>query len=136
VGEWFSIEVFDGPFTARSWAEAHGDALTGAALAEGATDWSWHHHRWGLVLEIELPDEAAWERFRAAAPTRAALDAAPDPVMGLIVHRGRGGSSGVRWPRKPRPFRGSGAVSLPLPPPLDEELVGAGGPSRPAVLVH
>jgi hypothetical protein len=91
------------------------DALSGAALSSGATDWSWHRHSWGVVFETEFVDEAAWEAFRELASVRAALDAVPDPVSGLIVYRGRGGSAGSAEPRKPRPMIGSGSAELPLP---------------------
>ena len=130
--EWFSIEVLDGPFSARSWQASHGDALTFGAQLEGGTDWEWHQHPWGLVWEVTFPDEAAWERFRQLTSTRAALDAVPDPILGLIVHRGRGGSSGSRLPRRPRPFAGAGAVALPVPEDLEPEPMG---PHRPAALI-
>ncbi len=50
-------------------------------------------------------------------------DAAPDPVKGLLVHRGRGGAAGTRLPRRPRPLAGAGAVELPEPDPdpIEEE---------------
>ena len=116
---WMSIEVFDGAFGAGRWAEAYGDGLVEAALAGGALDWDWHQHSWGVVFEVAFEDEAAWERFRASIAVQAALDAVPDPVSGLIVYRGRGGSAGRPLPRKPRPLSGSGAAALPLP--LDDE---------------
>lgn len=124
MGEWFSIEVLNGATPAVSWFHAYGDLLAGTAISRGATDWQWQHHTWGHVLEIEFRDEADWEAFRALPAVIAALDAVPDPVNGLLVHRGRGGSSGARWPRRPRPLRGSGAASLPLPEvaDTDEEL--------------
>jgi hypothetical protein len=50
--------------------------------------------RLGAVLEVELPDEVAWDRLLAAPAVRAALDAVPDPIGGLLAHRGRGGGSG------------------------------------------
>ncbi|HVM07411.1 MAG TPA: hypothetical protein VM345_03025 [Acidimicrobiales bacterium] len=112
---WFSIEVFDGAFGASSWADAHGDALVEQALLSGAADWEWHTTRWGVVFEVAFTDEEAWERFRTTPGVTAALDAVPDPVSGLIIYKGRGGSSGKRDPRKPRPLIGSGAASLPLP---------------------
>jgi len=46
---------------------------------------------------------------------QAALDAVPDPVSGLIVYKGRGGSAGRLRPRRPRPLAGAGAVALPIP---------------------
>ena len=131
MGEWFSIEVFDGGSSAQRWADVHGDSLIYAAQEEGLTDWSWHRHPWGVVLEVELPDERAWDRLRESPAVRAALDAVPDPVTGLILYRGRGGSSGTRQPRRPKPFAGAGAVALPFP--VEEEMVGP-EPRRQLVL--
>lgn len=110
-----SIEVLDGASSASLWAEAHGDYLIEAALTGGASDWAWHRHTWGVVLELAFEDEAAWERFSALPGVVAALDSVPDPVSGLIVYRGRGGSSGRAQPRKPKPLVGSGSAALPLP---------------------
>jgi hypothetical protein len=115
VSEWFSIEVLDGSSSARAWREAYGDAVVAAAHTEGVSDWVWQEFGWGLVLEMELPDEFAWDRLLAAVAVRAALDAVPDPVGGLLIYRGRGGSAGVRWPRRPHPVAGAGAVALPEP---------------------
>ncbi len=115
MGEWFSIEVLDGTFPAGTWAESHGDALIWAAQEHGVTDWTWHHHSWGVILEIELADDVAWDAFREAPAVRASLDAVPDPTFGLILHRGRGGSSGTREPRPRRPLSGAGAEALPVP---------------------
>lgn len=116
---WMSIEVFDGRFPASSWADAWGDQLVENALLSGAVDWSWQKSSWGVIFEVAFDDDAAWERYRDSVAVQAALDAVPDPVSGLIVYRGRGGSSGAAKPRKPRPLIGSGAAALPLP--LDEE---------------
>ncbi len=85
----------------------------------GALDWNWHRGSWGVIFEVAFADEEAWERYRSSLGVRVALDAVPDPVSGIIVYKGRGGNSGTRKPRKPRPLIGSGAASLPLP--LDEE---------------
>lgn len=114
MSEWFSIEVFDGASSAGLWADAHGDQLLESALSWGAKDWSWHSHSWGVVLELEFVDLASWEAWRALPHVQAALDAVPDPVSGLIMYRGRGGTSGAPRPRKPRPLRGSGSAALPL----------------------
>jgi hypothetical protein len=110
-----SIEVLDGASSASLWAEAHGDYLIEAALTGGATDWAWHRHTWGVVLELAFEDEDAWDRFSALPAVDAALDAVPDPVTGLIVYRGRGGSSGRVQPRRPKPLSGCGSAALPLP---------------------
>ncbi|HYZ00442.1 MAG TPA: hypothetical protein VFA92_03000, partial [Candidatus Binatia bacterium] len=91
--EWWSIEVFHGRFSAALWKDAHGAALVEAALTNGAVDWAWHEHRWGVVLELAFPDERRWEAFHELPAVQAALDAAPDPVKGLLVHRGRGGAA-------------------------------------------
>ncbi len=116
---WFSIEVLDGAYAAAGWAEAFGDSLVTEAISYGASNWDWHRHPWGTVLEIEFADAAGWERFRASLAAQTALDAVPDPVSGLIIYRGRGGSAGGREPRRPRPLIGSGAAALPLPLPAE-----------------
>jgi len=120
---WFSIEVFDGASSASLWSDAYGDSITEAAFTSGASDWSWHRHTWGVVLELDFADEASFEQFRNLPVVLAALDAVPDPVSGIIVYKGRGGSAGRVQPRKPRPLTGSGAAALPLPFELffDEE---------------
>ena len=115
MGQWFSIEVLDGTYSAAGWAEAFGDALVTAALSGGATSWNWHRHTWGSVFEVEFADDDAWDRFRASLTVQTALDSVPDPISGLIIYRGRGGSSGGREPRRIRPLTGCGAAALPLP---------------------
>jgi hypothetical protein len=112
---WWSIEVIDGATSAAAWHEAWGDALVEVALAEQADDWSCHQHRWGVVFEVSLPDDAAWERFVADPAVVAALDAVPDPTFGLIVYKGRGGSAGSAAIRPKRPLAGAGAMALPIP---------------------
>ncbi|MDQ1402965.1 MAG: hypothetical protein QOG03_1281 [Actinomycetota bacterium] len=123
---WMSIEVFDGAFAASRWADAHGDSLTETALVHGACDWSWHRHSWGVIFEVSFTDEAAWERFRLDLAVVTALEAVPDPVSGLIVYRGRGGSAGRPQPRRPRPLTGSGAAALPVPQQLEDEVFDFG----------
>lgn len=115
MSAWYSIEVFDGATSASVWAEAYRDALIETAITSGASDWSWHRHTWGVVFEVSFRDEGAWDRFADLAVVKAALDAVPDPLTGLIVYRGRGGSSGSPFPRRPRPLIGSGSAALPLP---------------------
>lgn len=116
-----SIEVLDGgEFPASFWAEAHADGLFEAALTHGAVDWQLHQLRWGVVLEFSFQSEEQWERFRADAAVDAALDAVPNPTSGLLIYRGRGGTSWSRQPRRPRPLSGAGAAAIPLP--LDEVL--------------
>ena len=117
---WMSIEVFDGALSsAGSWQEAWGDQLVENAIVSGALDWQWHRGSFGVIFEVAFEDEEAWDAYRASLGVEVALSAVPDPVRGLIVYKGRGGNSGTRKPRKPRPLIGSGAASLPLP--LDEE---------------
>jgi hypothetical protein len=79
-----------------------------------------------VVLEVAFAEEGRWERFYGLPAVQAALDATPDPVKGLVVHRGRGGSAGTRLPRRPRPLAGAGAVELPEPDPdpMEEESLG------------
>lgn len=112
---WMSLEVFDGRHSASAWREAYGDSLTEAALTGGAVDWSWHSHTWGVIFEVCFTDEEAWEAFQGSAAVQAALDAVPDPVSGLLIYRGRGGSSARPIPRRPRPLAGAGAAALPVP---------------------
>ena len=125
MAEWFSFEVMDGSTSARPWHEAYSDLLVGLALSHGAVDWEWHLPTWGCLFEVAFTDDDAWERFRSHPTVQAALDAVPDPVNGLLVHRGRGGSSGARRPRRPRPLAGAGSAALPLPiEPLEEAVFG------------
>ncbi len=95
--------------------DAYGDALVEAGISQGAIEWEWHYHTWGSLLEILFRDEREFDRFRNLPVVEAAFEAVPDRLSALLIHRGRGGSSGARWPRKPLPVSGSGAVALPLP---------------------
>lgn len=113
---WMSIEVLDGvALPATRWKDAHGAFLIEAALTHGARDWSWVERPWGVILEIDFADEGDWARFRTVPAVQAALDAVPDPVNGLLIYPGRGGSSGRVSPRRPRPKTGAGAAALPIP---------------------
>jgi hypothetical protein len=114
--QWWSIEVIDGEFSAAVWQESHRTALVEALLTNGGINWAWQRRPWGIVLEVRFQDEDAWESFRALPAVRAALDAVPDPVGGLLIYRGRGGSSGVTEPRRPRPHLGAGAAPVPEEP--------------------
>ena len=115
MDHWLTIEVFDGESTATLWRLAHGDALTEAALTNGAEQWVWHEHRWGVVLEIEFGSEERRDAFRTLPVVTAALDAVPDPARGLLVYPGRGGGAGARLPRRPRPLPMAGAGAVPVP---------------------
>jgi hypothetical protein len=130
VAEWWSIEVLHGEVSAFRWQEQHDSALIEAALTNGVRDGAWHADRWGVVFEVLFDTEEQWEAFRGLPVVRAALDAVPDPVNGLLIYRGRGGGAGAREPRRPVPAPGSAAVSLPEPadePYLD--LAAASGPA-------
>ena len=134
MSSWYSIEVFDGATSASVWAEAYRDALIETAITNGAFDWSWHRHTWGVVFEVSFRDEETWEGFTSLPVVRAALDAVPDPLTGLIVYRGRGGSSGAPFPRKPRPLIGSGSAALPLPWALTaDDILTVGSFPRPSL---
>jgi hypothetical protein len=129
--QWWSIEVLNGEVSADVWRGSHGSFLVEAALTNGARDWSWHHHTWGVVLEVCFADEQAWEAFRALPAVQAALDAVPDPVNGLLVYRGRGGSAGSRSPRRPRPQAGAGAAPMPVEPEPSPAVVVGHIPAEP-----
>lgn len=113
ASQWWSIEVADGAFSAAMWRDSYREALTEAALTHGATEWDWVEVPWGVVLEVAFPEEADWARFRTLPGVRAALDAVPDPVHGLYLYPGRGGSSGAGSRRRPRLPVGAGAAPLP-----------------------
>jgi hypothetical protein len=137
VSDWWSIEVFDAEQRpSRRWKDSYQDELAEAAVTNGADYWEWHEHRYGVVFEVLFSSDAQWEAFRALPAVRAALDGAPDPVNGLIVYRGRGGGSGPRKPRRPKPAPGSSAVARTEPgpqPPLD--LTDSTPPADPAAVV-
>jgi hypothetical protein len=129
MAEWWSIEVLHGEFSAYRWQEQHDSALIEAALTNGALDGAWHAGSWGVVFEVLFETEEQWQAFRDLPVVRAALDAVPDLVNGLLVYRGRGGGADVRQPRRPKPAPAAGAVSRPEPqaePRLD--LTGASPP--------
>ena len=115
MAEWWSIEVLHGEFSAFRWQEQHDSVLIEAALTNGAVDGAWHADCWGVVFEICFGNEEQWEAFRSLPAVRAALDAVPDPVNGLLIYRGRGGGAGARKPRQPKPAPSASAVSQPEP---------------------
>jgi hypothetical protein len=142
MAEWWSIEVLHGEFSAFQWQDGHDSELIEAALTNSALDATWHVGRWGVAFEVCFETAAEWEAFRALPVVRAALDAVPDPVNGLLIYRGRGGSSAAGKPRRPRPAPSASAMALPEPDPeplVDvtefepPELAGAGPGSRHAV---
>jgi hypothetical protein len=120
MAQWWSIEVLHGEFSAFRWQEQHDDALIEAALTNGALDGAWHAEPWGVVFEVCFADESRWERFRDLVAVRAALDGVPDPVNGLLIYRGRGGSAGTRTPRRPKPAPSAEAIALPEPHDADQ----------------
>jgi hypothetical protein len=113
---WWSIEVLDGAFSAERWRDAHSAALLEAAVTNGAVDWIWQREPWGVILEIRFADDDAWTAFRRLPAVVAALDAVPDPVNGVLVYRGRGGSSASGDPRRRLPRAGAGAAPIPREP--------------------
>jgi hypothetical protein len=116
MAEWWSIEVFDSRIQAAlSWKDSYRTQLVESAITSGAVEWAWIEHKNGVVFEVCFADEARWETFRGRPGVQAALDAAPDPVNGVLVYRGRGGGAGARSPRRPRPSAGAGAIELPEP---------------------
>jgi hypothetical protein len=116
MAEWWSIEVFSGDkLPASGWRYAYEDELTEAAITHGAMYYEWHDTEYGVIFEVLFGDDAQWEAFRELPVVRAALDGVPDPVNGLLVYRGRGGASGGRLPRKPKPAPGAAALELEEP---------------------
>jgi hypothetical protein len=116
MAEWWSIEVFSGDkLPASGWRYAYEDELTEAAITHGAVYYEWHDTQYGVIFEVLFRADAEWEAFRALPAVRAALDAVPDPVNGLLVYRGRGGAAGGRKPRKPKPAPGAAALEAEPP---------------------
>jgi hypothetical protein len=115
MAEWWSVEVFHGEFRASQWQQSYSQSLIESAISHGALDWIWTEHPYGVVFEVCFAEDEQWERFRDLPAVRAALDAVPDPVNGLLVYRGRGGGAGAPRPRRPRPTAGAGAMELPEP---------------------
>jgi hypothetical protein len=133
VPEWLTIEVLDGEVPASEWRRAYENDLVEAAITNGAAYWEWHDTRWGVVLELVFDDDERLERYRALPVVRAALDAVPDFVHGLIVYRGRGGGAGASVRRRPRPLPVAGAAPLPTAEP--ERYVRLGSePGSPVLL--
>lgn len=117
----WTIEVMDAPTAPTSlWRDAHGERVVEAALTHGAQEWRWVAREWGVIFEVAFRDEADWLRFRATPAVQAALDAAPDPVNGVLVYSGRGGSSGAGVPRRPSPAPVGAGAAVPAPEPEPE----------------
>ena len=116
---WWSIEVFDGAaWSAARWQDAYGNALVEAAVSHGAYEWAWHQHSWGVLFEIGFRSDERWPTYRELPAVRAALDAVPDPINGLLIYSGRGGSSGRVQPRPRRPISGAGAAEIRIEPEI------------------
>lgn len=125
-----SIEILDGEFSADSWQSAYGDRITSTAVEHGAVEWRWLDRSWGLVCEIAFAREREYDRWRCIPGVVAAFDAVPDPVAGLIFHRGWGGTSGSGEPRRPRPLAGAGAAEVASDDVLDRAADAVAGDGR------
>jgi hypothetical protein len=124
-----AIEILDAAFPASSWQRAWGDQLTTSAMSWSGLDWEWRHRTWGLIFLVAFPSQAEYEEWRKMPVVIAALDAVPDPVNGLVFHRGWGGTSGSGEPRKGKPLVGAGGAELPEPEDeaLDDAVSGVVG---------
>ncbi|MEX2394511.1 MAG: hypothetical protein WD826_08540 [Actinomycetota bacterium] len=110
-----SIEVIDAAFPASSWKYTYGDMLTTTAMEHGADDWQWIERTWGVVFEVAFKRQRDAEFWLTLPSVFAAFDAVPDPVGGLVWHRGWGGTSGRGERRKRGPRAGAGGAEVPLP---------------------
>jgi hypothetical protein len=121
---WLTIEVQHGATPADAWRRAHGEALIEAAVTNGAVHWEWHTTQWGLILELEFRDEQARNAFRELPAAIAALDAVPDPVLGLLVYPAVAGALA--------PASHAGRAPRPSPAPLKpRSLVNSSSSWRP-----
>lgn len=131
MAEWWSIEISGGDFAVSTWIRARGEEVIRTALEHGAHDWDWVSRTWGVVLEFSFGDSLApaggWASFIDNPLVKAALDAVPDPINGLLLYPGRGGSSPALVPRRPKPAPSAAAAALPEPENLavHGELVSA-----------
>ena len=92
--------------------DVYSAALIEAAITNGAFDWSWVRTDWGVVFEVAFSEFEAWSAFRDLPMVRAALDAAPDPINGVMIYPGRGGGASSRVPRpQADPWRRSRAAA-------------------------
>lgn len=128
--EWWSIEISGGDFAVSEWIRARGRDVIRTALEYGARDWTWVSGTWGVVLEFRFADERApdggWSAFIDNPLVKAALDAVPDPISGLMLYPGRGGSCSTAVPRRPKPAPISAAAALPEPePPVEAGRLGS-----------
>jgi hypothetical protein len=116
MAEWWTVEVFSGEkLPASGWRYAYEDELTEAAITHGAMYYEWHDSQYGVIFEVLFRSDAEFEAFRDLPAVRAALDAVPDPVNGLLIYRGRGGAAGSAKPRKPKPAPSAAALELEEP---------------------
>ncbi|MBO0824037.1 MAG: hypothetical protein J2P27_09275 [Actinobacteria bacterium] len=110
------MEVLHGEFSAFQWQRTYESELIEAALTNRAVDATWHaDDNWGVAFEVCFSTAEEWEAFRHLPVVRAALDSVPDPVNGLLIYRGRGGSSASGRPRRPRPAPSASSMALPEP---------------------
>jgi hypothetical protein len=125
-----SVEILDGDSSAEIWRTSYGDVLTSTAVEHGVLEWRWLHRTWGVVFEIAFSDEDTYDAWRDVAAVRSAFDAVPDPVRGLVFHRGWGGTTGFAQPRRPRPLAGAGAAELTFDDVLDRVTDAIAGDAR------
>jgi hypothetical protein len=118
AADWWAIEIADSEHaetSAAAWRDAYAQTLGESLVTNGAVLWEWFEHSWGVILEVAFREERTWLNWRSLPGTQAALDAVPDPLNGLLVHRGHGGTSGgyvLNVPRIPPP---ADRVALPEP---------------------
>jgi hypothetical protein len=125
---WLALEIVEPlsadatGWTTTQWWEAFGDSLVGEAMASGARDFGVRFHTWGVVFEAGFRDDAEVFAFRDRLGVRTALDQLGQLGFAFSFGRRGGGGAGSRRGRPPTPLAGAGAVELPIPEAVGDDI--------------
>lgn len=111
-----SLEIADGWL----WADVHFDRLVRVAAGLGSGVWRRVDRGWGVVLELDFPDEREYLLWRASPAVQAAIEAVAER---MYVRRGWGGADGDWAPGRCPPLSGCEGAAIDVPREL--QLVAA-----------